>query len=228
MSFKTLSAKGGQTFHAFFLLFFLSLSFQLLGQYPNESYNPATFGANDVIKVEFYLAAGTYGPELVLVHDYSDEGFTIDAASTPGVDVSDSDFGDGTTLTTSVVIDHEAETITLTLTRQDEQSITLAAGSKGGSAIDIEIETVQSRIAAHELRVFPNPAQDYVHLQFTGQGPAQLEVRNLTGQVVWQQSLSLTENSTLKIPVHSLSRGLYFLSVRQANQVYEQSLVLSS
>ncbi|MEM8888196.1 MAG: CotH kinase family protein [Bacteroidota bacterium] len=70
------------------------------------------------------------------------------------------------------------------------------------------------------LRVFPNPAQDQLHVNFETQAPmgTQLYIINLMGQLILSKELSGKENN---LHVGGLARGMYLLRIENKNrQIY--------
>ena len=60
--------------------------------------------------------------------------------------------------------------------------------------------------------VFPNPTEDILNVTLTT--PAQVQILNMSGQIVFSQWMN---NGTQSIDVDSLSNGLYILSITQEN-----------
>jgi hypothetical protein len=68
-----------------------------------------------------------------------------------------------------------------------------------------------------ELQVYPNPFQDQLTVVLPAAGPAQVELRDLTGRIVLART-SLPLDRQLKLP-DTLSSGVYLLEVRQGNVI---------
>lgn len=64
------------------------------------------------------------------------------------------------------------------------------------------------------LSVGPNPVQDQLSIQFPQSGTTHIQIFNLQGQRVFQQT---TENRTLTLPTHEWSSGTYILHVQQGS-----------
>jgi hypothetical protein len=96
------------------------------------------------------------------------------------------------------------------------------------SSVDIETATITIRYdqpAFDEslLKVWPNPASDYLNIHLNGRKYFQeIILYNLTGQVVYTSGNMEANNA--QIPVQQLAQGLYILSVRTAEGVINKKI----
>jgi len=71
------------------------------------------------------------------------------------------------------------------------------------------------------LRLYPNPAKDHVNVQFSLKkaGEVNLEIRNLSGAVIKNQSLGMmqTKENSLHVNVGDLPAGMYLLTLKSGN-----------
>lgn len=67
-----------------------------------------------------------------------------------------------------------------------------------------------------EIRLYPNPAKDYLNIETEGQSMSNVEVYNCLGQLLYQSDLIVSQPSFL-INLHSFNSGLYLLKVRLVN-----------
>jgi hypothetical protein len=77
------------------------------------------------------------------------------------------------------------------------------------------------------LRIFPNPANDYIQVQFINSSneAGQIEITNLAGQILMNTSIQAgQERATLAVT--GLPAGLYIIKVRQANSNRVQRFVI--
>lgn len=69
-----------------------------------------------------------------------------------------------------------------------------------------------------EIIVFPNPAENTVHiLGLTDSNKASIVVSNTSGEVVLQHRWAIRNNS-LSIPIPNLKSGIYMLSINSREQ----------
>ena len=68
-----------------------------------------------------------------------------------------------------------------------------------------------------EFKIFPNPAQDYINLEWTDCNPAKIELRNIMGQKILQKNLNSTNKLKDQIPIGHLSSGVYIISMFSEN-----------
>jgi hypothetical protein len=76
------------------------------------------------------------------------------------------------------------------------------------NASDVEIYTSIAETLKPEINIYPNPATDYVNINFAGTG--NLIITNILGQVVY--AVSHTE-STISLNVAEWKSGMYFVTV---------------
>lgn len=68
--------------------------------------------------------------------------------------------------------------------------------------------------------VFPNPANDFVNIEYTGSKDGAFELFNVVGQSVFTQTLN-TGNQNTSLDVSSLNSGVYFYTLQIDGQVME-------
>ncbi|MEG2070599.1 MAG: T9SS type A sorting domain-containing protein [Bacteroidales bacterium] len=78
-------------------------------------------------------------------------------------------------------------------------------------------------VEAKKLTVRPNPASDNFVVELAGEGTAQIELYNLLGQNVYNESVNQTSAT---ISVNGLKSGIYMLKVVQNNKVYTSKVVV--
>ena len=72
-------------------------------------------------------------------------------------------------------------------------------------------------IQTSKISIYPNPFSDQLTIQWEGVSTqADLAIRNMLGQVVYQTQLLLQAKQSLSIP-SGLPAGMYLLEVRGAN-----------
>jgi len=79
----------------------------------------------------------------------------------------------------------------------------------------------------HQFSIFPNPASNHTTLKLSLKEPddAMIDVVNILGQQVFAQRVKMNAGvNTLQIPVESLTTGMYYVSVRIANEVHVHKL----
>jgi hypothetical protein len=72
-------------------------------------------------------------------------------------------------------------------------------------------------IAAKTVKVYPNPAQNFVNIDLEYNGQAQIKIVDITGKVVYNGASTLKNN---KIDISDLKRGMYFYEIRtESNEI---------
>ncbi len=116
------------------------------------------------------------------------------------------DFGDGNTST--------AANPSHTYGIGGNYTVTLVASNGNCSTTDsFEVTNVSTdEVSMTQTMVYPNPTEDILNVTLTT--PAQVQILNMSGQIVFSQWMN---NGTQSIDVDSLSNGLYILSITQEN-----------
>lgn len=63
-----------------------------------------------------------------------------------------------------------------------------------------------------DFNLFPNPASDYISVDWLEGNPSEVYIYNTTGRLVLHKSLSISKNPDLQINVKDLPRGIYILT----------------
>jgi hypothetical protein len=96
-------------------------------------------------------------------------------------------------------------------------TVTTAGGTATSTTPFNIIATGLTSQAMPELQVYPNPFQSQLTVVLPTAGPAQVELRDLTGRVVLARTF-LPLDRQLKLP-DTLASGVYLLEVRQGEVV---------
>jgi len=127
------------------------------------------------------------------------------------------DFGDGgtSTLQDPVYVYNAPGTYTITL---------IATGECGTDTTTQTFSTTVGldEIAKGEWKMFPNPTENELNVQFAGEGGdnLQIQVLDLSGKVVKQESFIAAEGSnTLQIEVGNLQSGVYLLTLTSSKGI---------
>src|SRR5690606_16822854 len=70
-----------------------------------------------------------------------------------------------------------------------------------------------------EFGLFPNPANDVVHLQMEYNEPIEVSllVSNLTGKVIYQQTIHFNGSTTQQVDISTLPQGVYLFRLEGTN-----------
>ena len=79
---------------------------------------------------------------------------------------------------------------------------------------------------SRDVTLFPNPASEDVNLTFTGmQGDAKVSIVNLTGSVVFDQKINIT-NQNVKINLPNLQPGFYLVYIKSDDAIMARKLII--
>lgn len=90
------------------------------------------------------------------------------------------------------------------------------------SGIDQEADLTQ-------FDVYPNPAQDMLHVALTGktEGQARVSLMNISGQTVYSADKVYPQgNTSFSIPVSNLAQGIYILQVLTNKSIINQRIII--
>ena len=102
-----------------------------------------------------------------------------------------------------------------------------ACGNRGTTTFNVAINCRMSGI--ENLGVHPNPATSYVDVVFdaTERGTANVELMDITGRVVYTNSVETQEGSNqLNLNLNGYSKGVYMLNVTKNNTISRIKLVI--
>ncbi len=111
------------------------------------------------------------------------------------------------------------------------QSVTLMAGQNSINGVNFTMNrgniltSVQEPFSGNVERVYPNPVRDqlFAEVNLTADGAYQLEIYNISGQRMTQETRNLLRgNQRLEIPTQELSAGLYLMRLTDPRGVSTQ------
>ena len=128
------------------------------------------------------------------------------------------DFGDGT----YSFIENPIHTFPYA----DDWDITLVVTNDCGSAIATGIvqvnTTIQNNGGKYKVAIYPNPANDYVNINFDGfiaSDEIEIYLYSLQGQLLLQQNILAQPLTTIKLNTEQLSAGDFMIVVRQDDSI---------
>ena len=92
-------------------------------------------------------------------------------------------------------------------------------------ATSVTLSTDDNELLSSTIKIYPNPAKDYFTIAFENLNNATVEIYDLLGKVVYQNS---TNNGLIEVKsVHNLPSGMYLVkAVADNNRVYHTKLVI--
>ena len=74
------------------------------------------------------------------------------------------------------------------------------------------------------VKIYPNPGKDFLHILFTRNDNASIQISNLTGQLLLSaESGNFLDNC---MDISTLSKGVYFIKIFQNNNTFIQRLII--
>jgi hypothetical protein len=90
--------------------------------------------------------------------------------------------------------------------------------------VDEQEETTRTELPSNfELSVYPNPATDFLVVDFGVELDAQISLLTILGQQVWNQQ---GEMQQIRIPVFDMKPGVYFLNVTAGEERFVRRVKL--
>lgn len=90
------------------------------------------------------------------------------------------------------------------------------------SADSTLVGSVPTARKLEKLKLYPNPAQDYVNIELTNEQPALIEVFDLLGKIVLKQN---SKGKLIKLDIAHLPKGNYIITAKQKGVFSTQKLV---
>lgn len=89
-----------------------------------------------------------------------------------------------------------------------------------GAAVSSDLGQVDQSRA--EIKIYPNPAADFIRLELPAASAFRYEIMDITGRI-----LQKGEGQHPEIRLNGLSNGLHFIRIEQAGQVFTEKLLIS-
>ncbi len=72
------------------------------------------------------------------------------------------------------------------------------------------------------VKIYPNPAQNYVHIQQTEAKPISISIIDMQGKIILQKNI---QKSLERINVSNLPKGTYLISIKKSENTYQKILL---
>ncbi len=108
----------------------------------------------------------------------------------------------------------------------------LKINEQNGPATYSRTIPVKRQGKAHNLQVSPNPASNVLYVQIDAQEAITLQIADVTGHVVYQQSKTIKGNTTFPVSLQGLPAGNYYLimkgkTIQKTQQFLKRQVFLS-
>lgn len=97
-------------------------------------------------------------------------------------------------------------------------------GCSGTDTLKVTDCTSITENAASPIKFFPNPVDDVLQLQLSGNKPIVLTILSASGQLVLKEQLN---SSISTINTNALANGLYLIEMRNGDSIWRQKLVVA-
>jgi len=98
---------------------------------------------------------------------------------------------------------------------------------KKDAIFNIEATKVYASITDNLLRtsIYPNPSQETIYLNINGEGKYDIQIIDMTGNVLLTRNANITGQSTLKLEVGNLSTGSYIINIIGNRSISTQKFI---
>jgi hypothetical protein len=159
-----------------------------------------------------------YDVTFTVLADSSDSPISGATVTVDGTDLTTDSNGEATTSLVSGTYNY---TVTAGGYKDASGSINVAGNT--GTNIRLEADISGIDMLSDQLRVYPNPADEELIIEFTGNGKMQYELLDMTGKTVQRGSLPQQTN---KLDVSTHPSGIYFIRVRNDKQYVNYKLII--
>jgi hypothetical protein len=103
----------------------------------------------------------------------------------------------------------------------------LKMADQDGAYTYSSVNTIRTTLVK-EISFFPNPATNYVNISLGGTTASDMNVQlvNLSGQIVLEQKVTAGTSGIVTLPVQQLTRGMYVLNMATAGGVQQTGKIL--
>jgi len=159
-----------------------------------------------------------YDVTFTVLADSSDSAISGATVTVDGTDLTTGSNGEATTTLVSGTYDY-----TVTAGGYKDASGSINVTGNTGTNIRLEADISGIDMLGDQLRVYPNPADEELIIEFTGNGKMQYELLDMTGKTVQRGSLPQQTN---KLDVSTHPSGIYFIRVRNDKQYVNYKLII--
>lgn len=121
---------------------------------------------------------------------------------------------------------HDSEETSLDLTGLEGGdyylTISEAAGCQSSVTIIVDI-IISVEDYSGSVKIYPNPATDYVMVDFGAENANKLEIVNLLGEILFSESVSM---NSVNLDVSEFNPGCYFINIAFSNKTITQKLII--
>jgi hypothetical protein len=161
---------------------------------------------NFLVRLDF-MSLGNVAPFLVTTNNEGQEGLVVQTMS--------SEFIGPFSCSETVVITIESLN---PFTPDFHQSLSI----DGGCVI---INTEENASANPELRLFPNPANAYIHLNFDFQKDDKIIILDMMGKIVQEKTIE-DANSQTTLDLHHINAGVYIVHLQRSSTIIEKKKMI--
>ena len=101
-------------------------------------------------------------------------------------------------------------------------AFTGTSGAIGYAEADITVDVIK-QIAENNLKIYPNPAKNFINIETRLPGDKTFKIYNVTGQVLFH---SILNNMNSKVDVSSLKKGMYLITLEGDQQTETTKLFI--
>ncbi len=83
-----------------------------------------------------------------------------------------------------------------------------------------------NHLSTENFTIFPNPADEEIFIQFNKEmiKILDIEIINIQGKTIIYKSIKNSNSNFIKIPVNSLSAGIYFINIKTSKGIYKKKI----
>lgn len=88
---------------------------------------------------------------------------------------------------------------------------------------EMNVTSIKKSIAEKDIKIFPNPAKDYLNISFSNKDAFTVEITDVTGKIVLTKRII---GDVERIDISSLQNGMYFVKVQSEGVDFVQKLMV--
>ena len=79
----------------------------------------------------------------------------------------------------------------------------------------------------NEVKIFPNPANDHIYINASGNGIVSIDIYTLSGKRALHYECNSLDNESIKININSLENGAYIVKFKNNDSIYFEKLLIN-
>ncbi len=126
-------------------------------------------------------------------------------------------------------LDNEMPSVVVTDLFLHQNSQQLFAATFGRSIYKLDVSSnilsVETNSISSEVKMYPNPASEFVTIQFKNSSEQKIELYNIEGKLILKKTIEANLNS-IQLSLNGIKSGVYFVSIKEGQNLTTKKLII--